>query len=119
MEDLTPEPAARTNCIAIGASANAAIKHPPVLVASAANPQNRASFVTSDPPWKPQWAPGNVWRDGFKMDVVRFADSKPATAGLRDALTQLSGQLSAEQVSKKRTMLHRDRHLNVTQVTNR
>ena len=71
--DEIPDPAARTNWTATGASANAAMKHPLVLVTSAANPQNRAALLISNPPRKPRLPLCNVWRDGFKWIVVRFA----------------------------------------------
>jgi hypothetical protein len=74
--DEIPDPAARTNWTATGASANAAMKHPLVLVASAANPQNKATLVTSNPPWKPRLPLCNVWRDGFKWIVVRFCGTQ-------------------------------------------
>ena len=47
--DEIPLPASLTNCTATGASANAAIKHPLVVVTKNAKPQNRAILGTSDP----------------------------------------------------------------------
>jgi hypothetical protein len=59
--EVMPEPAVRTSWIAIGATAIAAMKHPPLPIASAVTPQNKANLVTSDTPWKLQWPARKVW----------------------------------------------------------